>query len=165
MAWDTETRISIINGRLSRLSFLAICSPFLFGLDWVMNHQFQNHHIRALLLSKVIAVLLAVLCMLARARWRDYGSRVDAPLFFAVFAFVIFILSIISCIFYNLFFLFMTLFVSASAALPQENIENDFGAIPANSMLERFIAFPFAAAACLLLTKGFFQSLFLKVSC
>jgi len=165
MTWDMETRASVINGRLSRLDFLAACSPFLFMLDWMMNHQFHSYNIRIFILSRGINFLLVVLCMFARGRWRDYGSRVDVPLFFLVFEFLIFILAIVNCIFYNVFVLFMMLFVIVSVALPSEDVENDFGLIPETSMLGCFIAFPFAVVTCIFVVKLFFQSLFLKTGC
>ena len=99
MNWNNETRLSLINGRLSRLTFLSICLPFLFLLDLTTSQQLHNQHIPAFLIGKIFGVLIAVFCLLARGRWRDFGSNVDAPLFFLIINFVIFILFIVNCFF------------------------------------------------------------------
>lgn len=165
MSRDTETRLSIIDGRLSRLNFLALCAPFLFLLNWLLVQQLQTPKVPAFLFGKVVAALIAGFCMLAGGRWRDYGTKVDAPQYFFLFTFVVFILFTVNCVFYNLSILLMLAFLVISAALPPEDNENDYGVIPQSSFFGFFIALPFSIASCFYFIKSFFQVFFVRVNC
>ena len=165
MGWDDETRLSLLNGRLSRLNFLSVCLPFLALLDWLISQQLHNQKVPAFLFGKVFGVLLAVFCLLARGRWRDFGSKVDTPLVFMVINFAVFLLFIVSCIFYNFSLLLMLGFLAVSTALPSEDVENDFGVVPKSSRIGWFIAIIFSTISIFLIIKITSTAFFIKLGC
>lgn len=165
MSWDDETRLSIVNGRLNRLSFLSICLPFLALLDWLITQQLHSQKVPAFLFGKVFGVLLAVFCLLSRGRWRDFGSKVDAPLVFLVVNFIVFLLFLVHCAFYNFALLLMIGFLVLSAFLPPEDVENDFGLVPISSRVGRYIGLVFATISVFFIIKITSAAFFIRLGC
>ena len=165
MSWDDETRLSIVNGRLSRLNFLSVCLPFLALLNWLISQQLHNQKAPAFLFGKVFGILLAIFCLLSRGRWRDFGSKMDTPLFFLIANFIVFLLFVVHCIFYNFALLLMMGFLVVSAILPAEDVENDFGLVPTPSVIGRYIGIIFSAASVYFIIKIAAAAFFIKVGC
>lgn len=165
MQWNDETRLSVINGRLSRLEFLTYCLPFLVIFDWLATQQLLNHKVPAFLFGKIIGILLMVFCILARGRWRDYGYKVDTPMYFCVVNYIIFLLFIVQCTFYNISLILMLAFIITSACLPAEECENDYGLVPMPSLIGQILSFVCSIASIIFILKILKSTFAIRMNC
>lgn len=165
MSWDDETRLSVINGRLSRMEFLTYCLPFLFVFDWLATQQLLNHKVPAFLFGKIIGVLLMVFCILARGRWRDYGYKVDTPMYFCIVNYIVFILFVVHCTFYNISLILILVFIVTSACLPAEEFENDYGLVPTSSQIGRILSLVCSVASMFFIFKILKSTFSIRMNC